>query len=80
MRKLMSYYFPDDEGGDIIQERIFKGPLDHQLRSALRYIRDTFITERILKIPGQAEARRFFNYPYEAIEEALVNAVYHRLC
>lgn len=71
-------YFPDDEGGDIIQERIFKGPLDHQLRSALRYIRDSFITERILKIPGQAEARRFYNYPYEAIEEALVNAVYHR--
>ncbi len=71
-------YFPDDEGGNIIQERIFKGPLDHQLRSALRYIRDSFITERILKIPGQAEARRFYNYPYEAIEEALVNAVYHR--
>lgn len=71
-------HFPDDEGGDIIQEKIFKGPLDHQLRSALRYIRDTFITERIVKIPGQAEARRFFNYPYEAVEEALVNAVYHR--
>lgn len=71
-------YFPDDEGGDVIQERIFKGPLDHQLRSALRYIRDSFITERILKIPGQAEARRFYNYPYEAVEEALVNAVYHR--
>jgi ATP-dependent DNA helicase RecG len=71
-------YFPDDEGGNIIQERIFKGPLDHQLRSALRYIRDSFITERILKIPGQAESRRFYNYPYEAIEEALVNAVYHR--
>ena len=24
------------------------------------------------------EAERFFNYPYEALEEALVNAVYHR--
>lgn len=47
-------FFPDDEGGDIIQERIFKGPLDHQLRSALRHICDSFITERILKIPGHA--------------------------
>jgi ATP-dependent DNA helicase RecG len=71
-------YFPDDEGGDVIQEEIFKGPLDHQLRSALRHIRNNFISERILKIPGQARAKRFFNYPYEAIEEALVNAVYHR--
>ena len=26
----------------------------------------------------QVEAIRFFNYPYQAIEEALVNAVYHR--
>jgi ATP-dependent DNA helicase RecG len=48
------------------------------LRSALRYIRNNFITEKIIKIPNQAEARRFFNYPYIAIEEALVNAVYHR--
>ena len=27
---------------------------------------------------GQAEAIRVFNYPYAAIEEAIVNAVYHR--
>lgn len=71
-------YFPDDEGGDVIQEEIFKGPLDHQLRSALRHIRNSFISERIIKVPDQAEAIRFFNYPYLAIEEALVNAVYHR--
>ncbi len=71
-------FFPEDEGGDIIQEEIFKGPLDHQLRSALRHIRNNFISERVIKIPGQAKANRFFNYPYEAIEEALVNAVYHR--
>ncbi len=71
-------YFPEDEGGDVIQEAIFKGPLDHQLRSALRYIKNNYITERVLKIPGQAKAQRFFSYPYEAIEEALVNAIYHR--
>ncbi len=71
-------YFPEGEGGDEIQEEIFKGPLDHQLRSALRYIRNNFITEKIIKLPDQAEARRFFNYPYIAIEEAFVNAVYHR--
>jgi ATP-dependent DNA helicase RecG len=71
-------YFPDGEGGDRIQEEIFKGPLDHQLRSALRHIQNSFISEKILKLPDRAEAQRFFNYPYSAIEEALVNAVYHR--
>ena len=36
------------------------------------------IKERVIKQPGRAEADRFFNYPYEAIEEALANAVYHK--
>lgn len=32
----------------------------------------------MIKVPGKAEAERFFNYPYEAIEEALSNALYHK--
>lgn len=64
--------------GDDMTERIFKGPIDSMIKSALTFIRNTVIEEKILKIDGQAEAERFFNYPYQAIEEALVNAVYHR--
>ena len=70
--------FPDGEGGDQIIEQIFKGPLHVQLRDALRYIRNVIITEKIVKYPDRAEADRFFNYPYAAIEEALANAVYHK--
>lgn len=64
--------------GDDMTERIFKGPIDSMIKSALTFISNTVIEEKILKIEGQAEAERFFNYPYQAIEEALVNAVYHR--
>lgn len=32
----------------------------------------------IKKIDNEAEAVRFFNFPYAAIEESLVNAIYHR--
>jgi ATP-dependent DNA helicase RecG len=71
-------YFPQGESGNTIHEEVFKGPIHQQLRDALRHLQNNFISERIIKIPGQAEARRIFNYPYEAIEEALVNAVYHR--
>ena len=70
--------FPEGDAGDKIIEQIFKGPLHEQLRSALRYIRNVIITEQVIKVPGKAEAERFFNYPYEAIEEALSNAVYHK--
>ena len=34
--------------------------------------------EKVIKHPDRAEATRIFNYPFAAIEEALVNAVYHR--
>ena len=70
--------FPDDLGGDQIIEQTFKGPLHQQLRSALLYIRNSVLTERVQKLPDVAEANRFFNYPYVAIEEALSNAVYHK--
>ncbi|MCP5107511.1 MAG: winged helix-turn-helix transcriptional regulator [bacterium] len=67
-----------DDIGDKFTEKIFTGPLHDQLRSALRYIRDISVRERVLKVEGKAEAKRYFNYPYEAVEEALANAVYHR--
>lgn len=70
--------FPEGEGGDQIIEQIFKGPIHEQLRAALRYIRNVILTEKVVKHPDRAEADRFFNYPYAAIEEALANAVYHK--
>ncbi len=45
---------------------------------ALDYIRNTVIAERVYKLSDRAEAIRVFNYPYEAIEEAVINAIYHK--
>lgn len=42
------------------------------------YIKTTVIEQKVVKIQGQAEAERYFNYPYNALEEALVNAVFHK--
>ena len=71
--------FPEGLGGNNIIEQTFKGPIHQQLRDALQYIRNTIITEKVVKYPDRPEADRFFNYPLAAIEEALSNAVYHRL-
>lgn len=70
--------FPDGLGGNDIIEKTFKGPIQQQLRDALQYIKNTVITERVVKYPDRAESDRFFNYPFAAVEEALSNAVYHR--
>lgn len=67
-----------DEVGDTFSEKIFTGPIHFQLKDALRYIQTNILKEEVRKIPGKAKADRFFNYPFEAIKEALANAVYHR--
>ena len=67
-----------DDIGDNFTERIFRGAIHQQLRKALSYIKTQVIEEHIRKVQGQAEAIRFYNYPFEAVEEALANAVYHK--
>jgi len=69
--------FGDDAGGDLIEEKIFRGPLHVQIRQVKDYL-NGLSTTMIRKIPGQAEAERTVAFPYEAMEEAVVNAVYHR--
>lgn len=71
-------WFPEGAGGDRFEEQIFKGPLARMTREALGYIQRNFLRETVIKHPHRAEATRVWNYPYAAIEEALVNAVYHR--
>jgi ATP-dependent DNA helicase RecG len=69
--------FRDGAGSDVMRERISHGPLTHQIHETLNLL-STIGGELIEKVPGQIEAERSFAYPEEALEEALVNAVYHR--
>jgi len=56
----------------------FEGPIHRQLSDALRYLKTQVVKEKVEKVSYQAEAIRYFNFPYEALEEALANAVYHK--
>ena len=70
--------FPDGLGGNNIIENTFKGPIHHQLREALQFIKNSIVSKKIVKSADKAESDWVFNYPYAALEEALANAVYHR--
>jgi ATP-dependent DNA helicase RecG len=70
--------FPKGPGGGELIEKTFSGPLHEQLRDALHYLQIDVIREKVVKHKDRAEATRIFNYPFPAVEEALVNAVYHR--
>lgn len=71
-------WFPEGAGGDRFEEKIFQGPLARMTREALDFIQRNYLKETVVKHPDRAEAERFWNFPYAAIEEAVVNAVYHR--
>ena len=70
--------FPNGPDRDELIEKEFHSPLHEQVRDALRYIDSNVIQEKVIKHPDRPEATRFFNYPLSAIEEAVVNAIYHR--
>ncbi len=59
-------------------EKLFTGSIIQQIRDVLQYFKSTIIEELVVKSAKQAESIRFFNYPFQAIEEAVVNAVYHK--
>ncbi len=69
--------FADDAGGDLIEEKEFRGAIPDQVRFCLTYL-DGIGGAMLEKVPGQAEVERTVPYPYGAVEEAVVNAVYHR--
>ena len=71
-------FFPDGAGGARFEEKVFQGPLGHITREAIGYIERHYLKETVIKHPDRPEAERFWNFPRVAIEEAIVNAVYHR--
>lgn len=70
--------FPDGVAGSSFIEKNFDGPIQQQLMEALTYLKAQIIKSKTIKTKGEALSKTFFNYPFEAIEEALANAVYHK--
>ncbi len=69
--------FPEDAGGDLIDEHIVVGPVHRQVEMCLKFLQG--INGVLLKKrPDRAEVDRFYPYPLGAMEEAVVNAVFHR--
>lgn len=69
--------FGDDASGNLIEEISFSGPINEQIRNVLRALEASF-TKLIQKIANEAETLRSVAFPYAAMEEAIVNAFYHR--
>ena len=54
------------------------GTVPHMIKETLSYLQTHLLEEKIRKVSGQAEAMRVWNYPYAALEEVVVNSLFHR--
>ena len=67
-----------DPTGNGMIEKVFKGSLFNQFKDAMAYIKNNVIESMTEKIKGEYKALVTYNYPYEAIEEILANAILHK--
>ena len=63
---------------NLIEIPPIKGPVPMMIRNSLEYLRTNIIKERISKPVDDERSLKVFNYPFQALEEAVVNALYHR--
>lgn len=70
-------YKPDPTGHGMV-EHVLRGPLDRQLKDAVSIISNNYISEFVTKTADRPEAIRAYNYPLEAVEEAICNAILHK--
>jgi len=68
----------DADPDNFIEIDPIKGPVHQIIRRTLDYVKTMVIRQKVSKVATKAEADRTFNYPYQALEEVIVNALYHR--
>lgn len=70
--------FPEGDAGPFIELEPITGPIPTQIKRTLNTLKDKVIKEKVIKPADRAESIRIASYPYQAIEEVVVNAFYHR--
>lgn len=62
----------------MIEAPSISGPVPYMIRETLSYLKTNIIKQRISKPSDSEISDKVFNYPYQAFEESVVNALYHR--
>lgn len=68
----------EENPDEMIEVPTITGPIPYIIKETLSYLRLNVIKQKIIKPKDQAESIKITNYPYQAFEEGVVNAFYHR--
>lgn len=72
-------HFPNGEDADEFMEANYiSGPVDQMINRTLEYLKINVLRQKTIKVKDKAEAVKVWNYPYQALEEIIANALYHR--
>lgn len=66
-----------DSAGNVLEEKVFRGGLHEQLKSALSYL-ESISSVHLEKQESTFRVKGWVSYPIPALREALVNAIYHK--
>ncbi len=75
--KIEVVQFAADRGGDVQEERVFTGGLLDQYRDCMTYLKNRSVNH-LQKREHRSQIRGWASYPVQALQETLVNALYHR--
>ena len=75
--KIEVVQFAADRAGDMQEERVFTGSLLDQYRDCMTYLENLSVNH-LQKREHRSQIREWVSYPVQAIQETLVNALYHR--
>lgn len=75
---LVRFNTKEAEAGNIMYEKTFTGPIWKQVTDVLDYIKTNIIIEKTVKIQNEEKSVKCVNYPYNALEEAVVKHVFHK--
>jgi len=69
--------FAGGAAGNVQEERVFTGPLHEQIKGCFNYLQNLSACH-LEKLEHESRAKEWVSYPIPALDEAIVNAVYHR--
>lgn len=68
----------DEAPDNFIEIEPLKGPIHLIIKKTLEYLKTMVIKQKTSKLSSQEESVKTYNYPYQALEEAVVNSLYYR--